>query len=66
MIWQVVVWNKRVLKGNGGVVIYIYIYTVYILHVILMNICIYKYTHYHMCTQIYTICCICISIYYVM
>ena len=25
MIWQVVVWNKRVLQGNGGVVIYIFI-----------------------------------------
>lgn len=78
MIWQVVVWNKRVLQGNGGVVIYIYIYTLYISCMLSLWTCIYmiyiyihQYTHTlsHVYVNIYyilSICCICISIHYVM
>ena len=83
MIWQVVVWNKRVLQDNGGVVIYVYIYIfIYTLYISCMlslwtyiyNIYINIHTHIksHVYVNIYyilyilSICCICISIHYVM
>ena len=58
MIWQVVVWNKRVLQGNGGVVIYIYIHCIYLAcypyeHVYIWYIYTSIYTHIITCVRKY-------------
>ena len=62
VIWQVVVWNKRVLQGNGGVVIYIfiiiYLYCLYLACYPYEYI--YIYTHYHICIHLY------VNIYYML